>query len=53
MLKKIIKKFTHPRFISLLKNPIYELRNIQEDLKSYFGKYNYSQTLFRLDNWFF
>ena len=41
MLKKIIKKITHPRFISFLKNPIYELRNIQEDFKSYLGKYNY------------
>lgn len=31
----------HPRFINLLKNPIYEIKNIQEDFKSYFGKYNY------------
>ena len=41
MIKKIIKKLLHPRMINLLKSPLYELRNIREDLKSYFGKYNY------------
>jgi len=39
--KRFIKKYVHPRVRNLVRSPSFEFRNIQEDLKSYFGQYSY------------
>ena len=40
-LKNNIKSFVNPRIKRLLRSPLFELRNIREDFKSYLGIYNY------------